>query len=200
MKSAGKKDVSFLEIVDFVDIAGARPVEQVLSEGNNGTQFVLKTGPMKPKLESLSVQQWSLANLAIMEKLVRDGELDKQGILDYLSHTAYMYRLMLTKEESSVFLYDREYRREQALHSFRWGTHILHLNDVCLRSRSTTVPRSRGSTVTATKSLGSVSSTGRVICKRYNTANGCKLTECKFAHICSVSGVKNSIHQLCMIL
>lgn len=186
LKTAGKKEIDFFDIVDFVDIAGARPVEQVLTEGPDGTKFVLKTGPLKPRLESLSVQQWSLANLAIMDKLVRDGMLDKQGILDYMSHTAYMYRLMLTKEESSVFLYDREYRREQVLHGFRWGTHVLHLNDVCLRPKQGAASRPR--TATAGKPLGPLSSTGKVICKRYNTAYGCKLTDCKFAHICSTPG------------
>ncbi len=187
LKTAGKKEIEFLDIVDFVDLAGARPIEQVLTEGPNGTQFVLKTGPMKPKLESLSVQQWSLANLAIMDRLVREGILDKQGILDYMSHTAYMYRLMLAKEESSVFLYDREYRREQALHGYRWGTHALHLNDVCLHPKPAAASRSR-TAATAGKPLGPLSSAGKVICKRYNSTNGCKLTDCKFAHICSIPG------------
>ena len=41
----------------------------------------VKSGPAKPKLESLSKAQWSLANLAIFNNLVTEGELDKQNIL-----------------------------------------------------------------------------------------------------------------------
>ena len=110
-------------------------MEQVLSECS-GARVLVKSGPAKPKLEGLSKAQWSLANLAIFNKLVTEGELDEQGMLDYMSHTAYMYRLMLSKDKASVFQYDREYRREQSQHQFRWGTHALHLNDVCLRQKT----------------------------------------------------------------
>ena len=75
-------------------------MEQVLSECS-GARVLVKSGPAKPKLEGLSKAQWSLAKLAIFNKLVTEGELDEQGMLDYMSHTAYMYRLMLSKDKAS---------------------------------------------------------------------------------------------------
>ena len=62
-------------------------MEQVISECG-GARVLVKSGPAKPKLEGLSKSQWSLANLAIYNKLVTEGELDKQSMLDYMSHTA----------------------------------------------------------------------------------------------------------------
>ena len=97
--------------------------------------------------------------------------------------TAYMYRLMLSKDKASVFQYDREYRREQSQHQFRWGTHVSHLNDVCLRQK--TVKREQ-KPQSGTRDMGPETSAGKVICKRFNSTAGCNLAECKFLHVCSI--------------
>ena len=187
LRMAGKIDVTYYDITDYVNVSGAR--DRVLNEGPDGLQVVVKTGPAKPKLETLSQAQWSLANLAILDKLVGEGALDKHGILDYLSHTAYMYRLMLTKDTASVFTYDREYRREQALHGYRWGTHALHLNDVHLLPKKTKPQQQQQQPRTRPPRLqGPTTSSGETICKKYNSSDGCTLTACKFMHVCSVTG------------
>ena len=67
-------------MTDYVNVAGGGFIGQVLNESGSARVFV-KFGPAKPKLESLSKAQWSLANLAIFNKLVIEGELDKQSIL-----------------------------------------------------------------------------------------------------------------------
>ena len=180
--AAGKNQTTYHDVTDFVITAGGGSVEEVISECGDARVFV-KSGPAKPKLQSLSKAQWSLANLAILNRLVNDCELDKQGMLDYMSHTAYMYRLMLSKEKVSVFQYDREYRREQAQHQFRWGTHASHLNDVCLRPKGAKRQQKQH---TVTRPTGPKTSAGKIICKRFNTSTGCTLAECKFLHVCSV--------------
>ena len=75
-------------------------MEQVLSECS-GARVLVKSGPAKPKLEGLSKAQWSLANLTIFNKLVTEGELDEQGMLDHMSHTAYMYCCQKIRHPSS---------------------------------------------------------------------------------------------------
>ena len=104
-----------------------------------GNQLVLKTGPSKPKLENLTLCQWSTANLAILHKLVGEG-LSGEGIMDYLSYTTRVYQLFATQESQSVFLYDREYRKHQFLHKFRWGTDVSHIMTVCLRPKALQAP------------------------------------------------------------
>gem|GEM_PF-4233505 len=137
---AGKSPAkcTYYEIVDFVDVSGGVSHDQVvLNTGSSGPELVLKSGPKKPKLEYLSVPQWSLANLAIAKKLVSQENLDMGGVLDYLSYSAKIYQLLLEFTDSSVFRYDREYRKKQAQYGFRWGTDINHLAVVHLKPRGT---------------------------------------------------------------
>ena len=62
-----QSNTSYFDIVDFVS-ATSEQSERVLSNNDDG-QLIFKSGPVKPKLESLSISQWSVANLAIMQRL-----------------------------------------------------------------------------------------------------------------------------------
>ena len=105
---------------------------------NDEFQPICLAGPKKPRLESLAVNQWSLANIAIMHKLVQDGTLPLSQVFDYLSYSTYMHRLMSACELVSVYLFDREYRKLQHIHNFRWGTVVGHLSTQQLRLRPPT--------------------------------------------------------------
>ncbi|VDI58032.1 Hypothetical predicted protein [Mytilus galloprovincialis] len=87
--------VNYLDIIDFVgnDIGGTSMPEERLISNASGGQLVFKSGPLRPKLESLSLCQWSRANLSIMYKLLSTGELAQTQILDYLSYTMRFYQL-----------------------------------------------------------------------------------------------------------
>ena len=52
--------------------------------GQGEQQIVFKSGPRKHKLENLTLSQWSIANLGILYKLVGEGKLVGQGLMDYL--------------------------------------------------------------------------------------------------------------------
>lgn len=186
LRNAGRSsEVKFLDITDFIMDSGA--AERVLSE-NDGTQVIVRSGPSKPKLETVNKDQWSLANLAILNKLVSDGLLDKQGMLDYLSHSALVYKYFMRFDKNSVLCYDREYRKDQAKYQFRWGTHASHLESVHLIPRADTL-RQRGATSgISDRGKGPRTKTGDIICKRYNTDQGCSLAHCKFKHVCSSRG------------
>ncbi|CAG2204568.1 unnamed protein product [Mytilus edulis] len=130
--------VNYLDIIDFVgnDIGGTSMPEERLISNASGGQLVFKSGPLRPKLESLSLCQWSRANLSIMYKLLSTGELAQTQILDYLSYTMRFYQLVSSCEFVSVLFFDREYRRLQKQHTFRWGTDIPHLQSVYLRPKA----------------------------------------------------------------
>ena len=81
-------------------------------------QLVIKLGPKKPKLKSLSLSQWSVANLAILYRLVNEDKLVGPNLMDYLSYNTKVYHLVQRFSLPSVLLYNREYRKLQASMSF----------------------------------------------------------------------------------
>ena len=71
----GKSTPSYYDITDFV---GGNVEEEVVIGESGSHQVVLKAGPKTPKLEIISLAQWSVANLAILYKL--HGELRLAGV------------------------------------------------------------------------------------------------------------------------
>jgi len=194
---AGSKDQHY-SIVDFVD-AHLDISEKVVSSGD-GFDLVYRSGSRKPKLENLTISQWSGANIAILYRLYQDGTLGLANIFDYLSYTTHIYSLISSHELGSVYQFDREYRRLQGLHKFRWGTSIGHLAPGYLRLRNTATshPASKAKPVhrpdrpPQRTSYQSHSSEGKVICKNFNTRFGCTYQGCKFEHVCNVPGCGRS--------
>ncbi len=186
LRNAGRSaEVKYLDITEFIMDSGA--AERVLSE-SDGTQVIVRSGPSKPKLETVTKDQWSLANLAILNRLVSDGQLDKQGMLDYLSHSALMYKYFVRFDKDSVLSYDREYRRDQAKYQYRWGTHASHLERVHLTPRADTLRQRGPASGSGDRGQGPRTKSGDTICKRFNAAQGCSLAQCKFKHVCSSHG------------
>ena len=75
----GKSASTHYDIVDFVS---GNVEEEIVVGGSGSHQVVLKSGPKKPKLESITLAQWTIANLAILYKLNGDGKLAGEGIMD----------------------------------------------------------------------------------------------------------------------
>ena len=90
--SCERGDDKFYDICDFVK--GHLPVqEDVVLNSVGGHKVVLKTGPAKPKLENLSIHQWSVASICILYKLIQDQKLQNiQDILDYQSYTIRVHQ------------------------------------------------------------------------------------------------------------
>lgn len=184
--ASGKVEAApYLDIVDFVNLSGAVIREEVVGSGSTGAQLVWRTGPKKPKLSSLTIPQWSVANLAIIARLQADGRLDDQGILDYLSYNTRIYQLLQRYEAVSVFLYDREYRKLQAQMGFRWGTEVTHLQAIWLKTLDQPTTSTGSRTV---KQKGPATKEGKTICKLFNGSGGCSYADCKFVHVCSRPG------------
>ena len=153
-----------------------------------GIQIVIKSGA-KPKLDGITISQWSIANLAILYVLVGEGKLVGQAVLDYLAYSTKIYQLTQRYENTSVYFYDREYRKLQACHGFHWGCDIPHWQTVLLIPR---VPRndkrSKGPYPRSQPRQGAAGPQtvdGRPICKLYNSQRGCNYTDCRFMHVCS---------------
>ena len=179
------------DITDFVD-SMPNETDKVVSS-NDDYQIICRSGPKKPKLENLAVSQWSVANIAILHKLVQDGTLPLSQTFDYMSYTTYLYRLMNAYDLVSVYMFDREYRRLQHAHKFRWGTVVGHLSTQHLRLRQSkenvgNAKTSRQNNAFNQSKLVSHSLEGKPICRKYNGRGGCSLAECRYMHVCNVPG------------
>ena len=188
--TSGKSAPTHYDITEFV----ANSVEEeVLVEANGTQQVVVKTGPRRPKLETVTLAQWSVANLAILYRLVEGSKLHAGNILDYLSYTTKVCQLLQRYTLVSVLLYDREYRQLQARHGFRWGTDVPHFHTIHLQPRVVRqihpdpVRVNKGNQKNSTP-VSSMTLDGKVICKLYNSKSGCHYKKCKFAHQCSQPG------------
>ena len=82
--ATGKSASTHYDIVDFVC---GNAEEEIVVGGTGSHQEVLKAGPKKPKLETVSLSQWTIANLTILYKLHGESRLTGEDMLDYLSYT-----------------------------------------------------------------------------------------------------------------
>ena len=188
--ATGKSASVYHDICDFVTNTVE---EEVVIGGQGDQQIIVKSGPKKPKLEALTLSQWSIANLSILYRLVGEEKLAGQSLMDYLSYTTKVYQLVQRFSLISVLLYDREYRRLQATMGFRWGTDVQHLHTLHLQQRDRPVVQN---SLGATKQKLGVQNLGQKrgdkrdigICRNFNTVKGCTYPTCKFKHVCIVPG------------
>ena len=125
---------------------------------------------------------------------MQDGTLPLSQVFDYMSYTTYLYRLMNAYDLVSVYMFDREYRRLQHAHKFRWGTVVGHLSTQHLRLRQSkenvgnTTKTSRQSNAYNRgnqSKLASHSLDGKPICRKFNGRGGCNMTDCRYMHVCN---------------
>lgn len=192
--ATGKSTSTFYDICDFVPHA----VEEDLVVGGQGDQqLVIKSGPRKPKLESITLSQWSVANLAILYKLVNDGKLVGSHLMDYLSYSTKVYQLVQRYSLTSILLFDREYRKLQGTMNFRWGTDVQHLHTLFLQPRASSGPQGNLTNIQRRGGSNQSSSKPRSdkrfdICRNFNSDKGCSYEQCRFKHRCIVPGCSQS--------
>ena len=178
--ASGRSNNAHYDVVDFIGKDSVE--EEVVAGTHEGRQIIVKSG-VKAKLEAITLSQWSIANLAILYRL-----LGCWAMKGYLSYTAKIYQLTQRNENVSVYCYDREYRKLQANHCCRWGADIPHLQTMQLTPHAPRNNPPPPNHVRSGQRPGPVSADGRAICKMFNTSRGCRYVDCKFVHACSVKG------------
>ncbi|MEW8147758.1 MAG: hypothetical protein AB2788_18585 [Candidatus Thiodiazotropha endolucinida] len=190
--ASGKSASNFLDICDFIH---SSVEEEVVLGGHGEQQVIVKSGPKKPRLENITLCQWSVANLAILYKLVGENKLQGPSLMDYLSYTTKIYQLVQRYSLVSVLLYDREYRKLQASLKFRWGTDVQHLSNIHLQAREKSAVQ--GSQQKKSQPSNKPFKNGKskpdtVVCRNFNTQKGCTYPDCKFRHVCIIPGCNQS--------
>ena len=108
LSSAAGKSTSYL---DICYLAQSCVEEEVVLGSHGDQQFIDKSRPKNPRLENMTLSEWSVANLAILYKLVGENKLQGPALMDYLSYTTKIYQLVQRYSLVSVMLLDREYRK-----------------------------------------------------------------------------------------
>jgi hypothetical protein len=110
-----------------------------------------------------------------------EDSLSQANILDYLSDTTRIYQLITTHDMTSVLFYDREYRRLQGRHKFRWGTDIPLFQTVFLKPKMARPSKPQPQREVQYQGKFTLhSASGKEICKKFNSRQGCTLSACKF--------------------
>ena len=178
----------YLDIIDYINMIPPMADEQLMCE-DGGISMVVRSGAKRPPLESVTVEEWCLANTRIMNELMTDN--DPFCLSDYLAYTVKICQLFKQFDRTSVLQFDREYRYLQSVYKFRWGTDTPHLHTTCLRQKSLghfSAQRSSSTQNRATKPRQSSE-----VCRLYNTIKGCHFAaNCKYIHRCNYTGCTES--------
>ena len=178
------KNTEYHDIVDFVPITGDTPQSEQLLSSDGGGDVVLRTGPRKPKLETISQMQWTAANARILAKLLIDGKLASENVAHYLSYTVKIALLSQRFTWQSVLFYDREYRRVQSAYHFPWGSDVQHLVSVHLIPRYET--KHTPSREKTSKFSTNATSNTQGICKLFNHSKCTYGDQCRYSHKCNI--------------
>lgn len=178
-----------LLIVGFVN--NNVPQDEKETSGNKGNaKIVVTLGSKKRKLETISIQQWVIANIHIFHTLLSEGKLTSQvAIQDHLAYSVKIMELLSRYEWKSILLYNNEFHKLQAVYGFLWRFDSTHLHTVMLQPIS-----KANSFANITKSqphlplratLANFTSDSRIICRNFNWQKACALHNCNFVHTCN---------------
>ena len=158
--------------------------------GNQGSGKILVTyWPKKPKLESISIPKWVVANTHNFYSLLSEDKLSTQSpIQDYLAYTVKTMELIARFDWKSIFMYNHEFKKLQAIYKFSWSLDSTHLHTVLLQpiykpNAPTVTTKPSASTTNQRTTFASFTPDGRVICHNFYGLKGCTLLNCNFAHV-----------------
>ena len=187
-----------LRIVDFVSRIRPSEDEKILSYDNN-CKLTLTLQDRKPKLSSVTVEQFNIANLRIFYELLFSGKLSTlRDIQEYLSYVIKILELANKYTWESVLLYDDEFRILQHTYGFSWATDHSHLHEAVLMPRwaahlsrnkqgspSYLSPYNNSDSGYKHHNFVTHLSSGSEICRLFNCRKGCQRPQCKFSHVCN---------------
>ncbi len=119
------------------------------------------------------------------EIAIKDGD-NLEKILQYAGYLIKIANMGQRFAWSSVLKYDLEYRTSQANSDFLWGADSSYLMQVFLRedhNRQNSNQHRNESSYPQTKYDPS---SGKPVCNRFNSPNGCRMRNCRFMHVCKL--------------
>lgn len=184
-----------LRIVDFVSRLRPSEEEKVFASDNNCV-LKLSLQDTKPKLSSVTVEQFNIANLRIFYELLFSSKLPSmQEIREYLAYSVKVLELATKYSWQSVLHYDDEFRVLQHTYGYPWSTDHSHLHEVLLIPRWAAKSTASGAGYNSSYNPGESGNlksfivarlpNGEEICRLYNSKKGCQRSPCKYSHVCN---------------
>ena len=177
-----------LRVVDFISSLVPKETEQTISD-MGGSRLLISYGQQRPRLESVSLSQWVVANTRIFHSLLFSCKLPtSRDVRDYLAYTVKIMELAGKYEWTSVLKFDDEFRQLQATYSFPWSHDSTHLHQITLvpkaKPKQNNPVQSSSNQPFVGPNTAVYSADNKVICRKFNST-GCQNNSCYFAHVCS---------------
>jgi hypothetical protein len=180
--NSGKK---LRKLVDY--ISHHNNVDPSYEEGATvsigGVEFAVARGKKLQK-DKIRIAQYMEGALRILREMIIDDNLSIAQITDYTNYLIQIACFSQSMKWQSVLNYDTIYRREQQAQGFAWGTSSPFLMQSQLTPFEPPV-LSKSNKRPYQESVHNPR-TGRQICGRFNSTQGCQMAECKFDHVCKI--------------
>ena len=163
---------------------------------SRGQKRLVLKGKNKPRVDEVTLPMWVSANARILQQLVEQESDESQLrrlLKTYLNYTAQVGDLCQLYTTTSVMVLDDVHRHDQATEAKPWNdvtlhSMIYHLEKKQARSKETPSRAKQ-------RAPRAYDADGREICISYNSNAGCTYPQCKYSHVCMVSGC-NEKHPL----
>ena len=193
----GPRRVKHLDITEFINMSAAY-VDTTTAADPTAADVLdtiarARAGPKKPRLEDVTIPEWNIANVRIMDEL-HSTSADSFSVRNYWAYTVQINTLFKKHKDNAVrvMFYDRAYRMKQAEYGCPWGValnwllseHFGEPDDVLsAKHQSSTGARP----YEGKKTRQPPGSTGET-CGLYNY-RGCKFgSKCIHIHQCMICG------------
>ena len=192
-KETASKPGKALFINDFVSKADVSTVdEETELLAGNGQRLVLRSSTAKkPKAHEVTLSQWISGNARIMKKLIEEGELDGEQILQYLHYTEKFGDMAQKHTIPSLMLFDERFRKDQAENGTSWADDNYHATLFHLEKRPVSSANKQGKK--GGMQRNAESGARKRVCLDFNNRAGCSWgSECKFPHTCAKVGCEGN--------
>jgi hypothetical protein len=180
LAAPGMSHTKLREVRDYVTLAPEKP--QTFSVGDMHVQFRLKDSRISH--DKLSVAQYFEGAIKIAIEMIEKDYASVSEIQQYLGFVSKIATFTQVFDWVSVLNYDKEARREQHEQNKGWNHDNSFLMQALLRQKAV-------QHAAHDKRLGGTDRntdprTGKPICLRFNSTQGCTLRMCRFSHVCKV--------------
>ena len=163
-----------------------------------GVDFSVAKGK-KVTQDKVRVPHYMEGALRILREMILEDDMPPNQIINHLNYLIQIACFAQTMPWKRVLNYDTIYRREQHQHGFAWGTGSAFLMQAQLSPHEVQIPnqlgKKTGPTPNNTKKMPPTSvvhpKTGKPICGKWNSTNGCDYDNCRYVHACKTCFAEN---------
>ena len=159
-----------------------------------GVEFAVSKGKKLP-MDKVKLSHYMEGALRVLREMVVEEQLPQDQVVHHLNYLIQVACFAQSKPWQQVLGYDTIYRREQHQHGFAWGTGSSFLMTSQLMSQPTQQPTHATKTQTGSKQTPKqvvYPPSGKPVCGRFNSKQGCDQDSCVYEHVCKQCFAKHS--------